>query len=45
MQKSNRSREETSRRLRARYLIIVKGYSQKEVSKIVGVSATTEMHQ
>jgi hypothetical protein len=33
--------EITSKRLRARYLIVVKGFSQKETANIVGVSTKT----
>ncbi|MEO7488824.1 MAG: hypothetical protein ABIU77_17065 [Ferruginibacter sp.] len=36
-----KSRELTSKRLRARHLIVVKGYNQKETAKIVGVSNKT----
>jgi DNA-binding XRE family transcriptional regulator len=36
-----KNREMVSRLLKARYLVIIKGYSQKEVSKIVGVSEKT----
>jgi len=35
------SREMTSKRLKARYLVIVKGYSKKEAAKIIGVSQKT----
>ncbi len=34
-------KEQRSKRLRARHLIIVKGFSQKEAGKIVGVSEKT----
>ncbi len=35
------TRAQTSIRLRARYLIVVKGFSQKEAAEIVGVSKKT----
>jgi DNA-binding XRE family transcriptional regulator len=35
------TREQTAKKLKARYLIIVKGYSQKEASEIVGVTTKT----
>jgi len=35
------SKETTAKRLKARYLIAVKGYSQKEAAKAVGVSCKT----
>ena len=38
MKGTNLKRELTSKRLRARHLIVIKGYSQKETAKIVGVS-------
>lgn len=36
-----KNREMTTKKLKARYLIIVKGYNQKEAAKIVGVSQKT----
>lgn len=36
-----RSRKMVSKLLKARYLVIVKGFNQKEVSEIVGVSQKT----
>ena len=36
-----KNRQMTSKRLKARYLIIAKGYNQKEVAEIVGVSEKT----
>lgn len=35
------NRELTSKRLRARHLIVVKGYNQKETAEIIGVSYKT----